>query len=316
MARLIADIGGTNARFAIVEPTGAVRDVRVLSGADFDGLADAYAAYVDGLGADERPTRAAIAVASPVAGDRVEMTNLAWSFSTDETRRALGLERLEVLNDFTAIALAVPWLGADDLVRVGGGEPAEGAAKAILGAGTGLGVSGLVPANGDWTPLVTEGGHATLPAATDREAAVIAFLRREFGHVSAERALSGPGLVNLYRAIGAIEGRDVDAGIEPADVTERGLAGSCGTSAEALAMFADMLGTVAGNVALTLGALGGVYVAGGIVPRFAERFAESGFRRRFEDKGRFRAYLAPVPVYVVTEALPAFVGLAHVVNRG
>jgi len=315
MTGLIADIGGTNARFGLAEADSSVHDVTILAGADHDSLAAAASAYLGRVTVTDRPAHAAFCVASPVTGDRIEMTNLPWSFSVEETRSALGLETLEVINDFTAVALSVPRLTAADLVAIGGGGAVRGAARAVIGPGTGLGVSGMIPAHGGWAPLETEGGHVTMPAMNAREADVLAALRVRFGHVSAERVLSGPGLVNLYRAIAEVDGVAADERLGPADVAARGLDDTDPVCNAALHMAAEMLGTVAADLALTLGARGGVYIAGGIAPRYVDAFARSGFRRRFEDKGRFSDYLAAIPTWVVTHELPAFVGLAEVLNR-
>lgn len=310
---LIADIGGTNARFALSEADGTVRDAVVLACRDFPDLAAAAESFLARIAPPAPPRRAAMAVASPVSGDRVDMTNHSWSFSIDDVRRRLDLDDLRVINDFTAIALAIPHLGDGDRLQVGGGEATPGAPIAVLGPGTGLGVSALIPAGGGWVPLATEGGHVTMAPATGRESAVLAHLGRS-GHVSAERVLSGAGLVNLYGAIRALDGATADGDVTPAGVTERALDGSCPFAAEALDMFCAMLGTVASNLCLSLGARGGVYVAGGIVPRLGTAFAESGFRRRFEDKGRFSAHLATVPTFVLTHKMPAFLGLSHLLQ--
>lgn len=310
---LIADIGGTNARFALSQADGSVRDAVVLACRDFPGLAAAAEAFLAGITPPAPPRRGAMAVASPVSGDRVDMTNHSWSFSIDDVRRRLGLDDLRVINDFTAIALAIPHLGDGDRLQVGGGKAAPGAPIAVLGPGTGLGVSALIPVDGGWVPLSTEGGHVTMAPATGRESAVLAHLQRS-GHVSAERVLSGAGLVNLYGAVRALDGEAADGDVTPAGVTERALDGSCPFAAEALDMFCAMLGTVASNLCLSLGARGGVYIAGGIVPRLGTAFAESGFRRRFEDKGRFSAHLATVPTFVLTHKMPAFLGLSHLLQ--
>lgn len=307
--RLIADIGGTNARFALLDGGGGgPRAVRVLACGDHPDLAAAARAYLDATAPDPAPVRAAIAVASPVTGDAVAMTNRGWSFRISDLERTLGLDRLEVINDFAALALAAPALGANDVTRIGGGRPQPGWPIAVLGPGTGLGVSGLVPTGDGWIPLATEGGHATLAPADDRERALAAALAAQFGHVSIERAVSGPGLVNLYRALASRDGaRAEDA--TPASIAGRALAGADPRCVEALDTFCAMLGTAAGNLALCLGARGGVYIGGGIVPRLGAAFAASPFRRRFEDKGRFRDYLRPIPAYVVTREHPALLGL-------
>jgi len=307
---LLADIGGTHARFALGQADGSARDPLVLACRDFPDLTGAVEAYLATVTNTVAPKRGAFAVASPVIGDTIDMTNHHWSFSVEGVRQALNLDDLTVINDFAAIALAVPHLEDADRVPVGGGTAAPDAPIAVLGPGTGLGVSALVPAEVGWVPLATEGGHVTMAATTEREDAVIAILRRD-GHVSAEDVISGGGLVNLYRALSELEGESPDGAVTPADVTERALAGACPRSTEALDMFCVLLGTVAADLALSLGARGGVYVAGGIVPRLGDAFNASGFRRRFEDKGRFSSYLAAIPTYVITHELPAFVGLAH-----
>jgi len=308
---LIADIGGTHARFALCGADGTVGKPLVLACHDFPDLTRAAQDYLTQV-APARPRRGAFAVASPVLGDVIRMTNHPWTFAIDSVRRDLGLDDLNVLNDFAAIAHAVPYLQPADQVQVGGGATVAGTPVAVLGPGTGLGVSALIPVADGWVAVATEGGHATLAAATAREDAVIAVLRRD-GHVSAEDTLSGGGLVNLYRALSELESETPDGSLAPHDVTERALAGMCPRCAEALEMFCAMLGTTASNLALSLGARGGVYIAGGIVPRLGDAFQMSGFRRRFEDKGRFSDYLAAIPTFVITHPLPAFVGLAHLV---
>ena len=311
---LIADIGGTNARFALVDRKGAIASPGALACADFPGPAAAARAYIEATAAKEPPLRGAFAIASPVAGGDIDMTNHPWTFSIDEVRRDLGLEKLDVINDFVAIALSVPHLGDGGRRWLGGGEALADAPIAILGPGTGLGVSGLVSCAEGWLPLATEGGHVALAAMTAREEAVIGILRRKFGHASAERAVSGPGLVNLYDALAELEGIEA-ASPGPADVTRRALAGNCPRSREALALFTAFLGTVASNLALSLGARGGVYMAGGILPKLADAFDQKSFRARFEDKGRFSGYLAAIPTYLITHEHPAFLGLAGMVTE-
>jgi len=312
---LIADIGGTNARFALLSADGVVEAVRVLKCADHSGLEAAAEAYLAAIAPPLRPRRAAIAVAGPVTGDLFELTNHGWSFSRRDTAARLGLDRLDLVNDFTAVAMAVPRLGPGDRRQVGPGVAQAGRPIAVLGPGSGLGVSGIVPAGEDWVALAAEGGHVTMPATSAREVAVLSELRHRFGHVSAERVISGMGLVNLYEALAAIDGATGGAPDAPA-ISDAGIAGADARCVEALTMFCAMLGTVAGNLALTLGAQGGVFVAGGIVPRLGAWFDASPFRERFEAKGRMRSYLGPIPTHVVTHPLPAFVGLAAAVAAG
>lgn len=314
MPSLIADIGGTNARFALVADDDTVAgQALVFSCADFAGPADAALAYLQRVRPETAPRRAAFAVASPVTGDRIEMTNHVWRFSVEEARARLALERLEVINDFTAVALAVPHLTPADRVTVGGQTAVSGMPMAVIGPGTGLGVSALLPSPGGWLPIASEGGHVTMAAADEREAKVIDWLRSRRGHVSAERVLSGPGLVNLFTALRGLLGLD-ELPLTPAEVTEMAAKGDP-LAREAMGMFFAMLGTVAGNLALTLGAKGGVVIAGGIVPRHLPAFLASDFRHRFDDKGRFRPWLEPIPVHVATHPYPAFLGLANLVAR-
>ncbi len=316
--RLLGDVGGTNARWAWQSAAGApLTNVRSLPCGDYAAIDDCIADYLrrERLG---RPQQAAFGIATALMGDRVEMTNHPWRFSIAELQAVLAVDRLLVLNDFEALAQAVPGLPPSELRAVGGGAAVDGASMAVLGAGTGLGVSGLVAdGRGGWAAVVGEGGHATLAAGTAREASLLAVLRERFGHVSAERALSGPGLVNLYDAVRSLDGEPALA-LEPADVLARALgegATRCVQCEEALASFAGLLGSVAGNLALTLGARGGVFIGGGIVPRLGERFAALPFRARFEDKGRFRAYLAAIPTWVITAEAPALLGAARALDR-
>ena len=305
--RLVADIGGTNARFAIIEAPGAApTQLRSLRCAEHNGPEAALRAWLEDVGA-QLPDLAAFGIATPIDGDAVAMTNHPWRFSVGELRAALGLGRLTVVNDFTALALSLPVLGDGDLLRVGGGEARPGAACALIGAGTGLGVSGLLPAPGGWVPLQGEGGHVTLPACSAREAAVLARLAARHGHVSAERVLSGPGLVSLHEALCGLDGAPY---VErtPAQISALALTGDCRHCAEALDMFCALLGTVAGDLALTLGARGGLYIGGGIVPRLGDLFLRSAFRERFVAKGRFRPWLEQVPTWVILAPHAALTG--------
>lgn len=306
---LVGDVGATNARFGLVAPGGAVLHSNTYAGADFATIDEAIEAYLATIGDLPRPRIGALAIAAAVSGDRIRMTNHPWSFSVTALRDRLGLERLVAINDFTAVAMAVPLLSGSDRLPVGGGGPVAGRSIAVLGPGSGLGASGLVPEGAQWVALTAEGGHATMAPATERESAVLDLMRRRFDHVSAERCISGPGLVNLYNSLAALDGVPA-APYTPPQITDPETGRRDPLCREATEMFCAMLGTVAGNLALTLGAQGGVYIAGGIVPRLGARFAGSGFRERFEAKGRMRPYLAAIPTYVITHRLPAFLGCA------
>ncbi len=336
--RLVADIGGTRARFALSADLGAFAphgassapppaQERVLACADFPSLADAAAAYLAGAG--HPPVReACFAVAGPVAGDRIEFTNRAWSFSIAETRAALRLDRLHVVNDFEAQARALALLSATELRQVGGGAADPDAPRVVLGPGTGLGVAALAKAGARWLPLPGEGGHVALSPMDAREAAVLARLWQRWDHVSAERLVSGPGLQLLWETLRALDGQPPLAAPAPEEISRRGQAGSRADSAdgaraapadrfavEALSLFCALLGTVAANLALTLGARGGVYLAGGIVPALGPWFDGSPFRARFERKGRFSDYAAAIPVFVITAPSPALRGAAAALDE-
>jgi glucokinase len=315
-ARLLADVGGTNARFAWQAASDQPpSQVRVLPCADYPSLQAAMHAYLAGVGRGI-PRQVAIAIANPITGDQVRMTNHHWTFSQAEVRREFGLDTLYLLNDFTALALALPALSATELRQVGGAAARAAAPCGLVGAGTGLGVSGLLPdGSGGWLPLQGEGGHVTLPAETERERLVMDGLQRRYGHASAERALCGQGLLDTYTLLCQSDGVAAPACATPAEVTAAALAGHDAQAVEALNLFCALLGSVAGNLALTLGAHGGVYIGGGIVPRLGEWFDASAFRARFEAKGRFRPLLQGIPVWVITAPTsPALLGAARALD--
>lgn len=308
--RLVGDIGGTNARLAmILAPGQQAGHVQVLPCADFPGPREAIEHYLRSQQLP-RPRWAALGIANPVDGDQVRMTNHEWAFSIEAVRQALGLERLLFLNDFTALALALPALDSRELRKVGGGEAVPGRAIGLIGAGTGLGISGLVPCGRDYAPIEGEGGHVTLAASNAREAALIAQVARRFPHVSAERILSGSGLVTLYEATAELAGVSPEA-LGPSDITTRATSGSCDLCVDTVNTFCAMLGTVAADLAVILGAKGGLYIGGGIVPRLGEFFDRSPFRTRFEQKGRFSDYLARIPTFVIEAPFPALLGAAR-----
>jgi glucokinase len=311
MNKLVADIGGTNVRFGIARPAG-VDNIKVFSCNDYPTLADAANTYLETT--KEKPEAGAFAVATPLDGsDRVTMTNHAWDFSITDTRARIGLKDLRVINDFAALALSVPYLGEKDRYQVGGGTAEKNMPIGIIGPGTGLGVAGVVFAeDGKPIPISTEGGHVTMPAATAREFALFEYLRwTKYRHVSAERVCSGKGLVNLYHAIVGVDGLALPDK-EAAEIAAAALERSCKACDEALGLFCHFLGIVAGNLALTYGAKGGIYIAGGIVPKLGDYFPASRFRESFEAKGRFKEYVARIPAYVVTHPYPGLEGLRRI----
>jgi len=312
---LVADIGGTNARFALLHPGEArPRDELTLAVDDYPTIEGAIHSYLDQCGADLRPRQACLAIACPVTRAPITMTNNGWSFSKRELQRTLTLERLAVINDYAAQAYAIPHLLDDERVKVGGGEGLPGQPLAMLGPGTGLGVGGLVNPGADPVAVVTEGGHVDFAPANELEIDILRYLWRQYPHVSVERLLSGMGLTNLHQALAAIRSQ-VAAPLSPAQISQGALQAQDPLCREVLSCFCAMLGSVAGDTALTLGAQGGVYITGGIIPRMLEFFAQSEFRARFEAKGRFGAYLQAIPTYVVTAAQPGLLGAAAVLQR-
>ena len=318
---LVADIGGTNARFGwLAVGADDVAHVATLSGADFQGPAAAAQAYLAGLAAQlgggfQAPRAAAFAVATAVGSDRVSFTNSGWTFSRQDTCQALALDELILLNDFEALALSLPRLKARQL-RAIGGPPRAGlsGALAVIGPGTGLGVAGIVGTPHGWVAVPGEGGHASLSAADDFESALLAAVRRDHTHVSAERLLSGIGLPVLHQAVAAVMGQP-SAALSAEDIVERGLSRQDAVCDRTVDSFCALLGSFAGNVALVLGARGGVFIGGGIVPRLGERFFASQFRERFEAKGRFQDYLRAIPTSLITDTLVALTGAAVALDQ-
>jgi glucokinase len=323
---LVGDIGATNARFGLLDAAAKVDRIRVRPCSDYVGLAEAIEDYLDAVRHDNpeprpfsRPRAAALAVAASVEGDHVAFINQHWFFSQTSLKSRLNLDRLLIVNDFGALAAGAPHLPSSDLRWIGGGVARDHyvpkAMIGVLGPGTGLGVGGVFPVDRHWVALTGEGGHVSLAAGSEREGRVLEAMRRRFGHASAERALSGRGLVNLYQILADIDGA-IAQPYAPAEVTEMAISGGDAHCREALDMFADMLGTEAGDLALTLGAKGGIYVGGGIVPKLGKDFPAQRFRRRFEEKGRLYPYIADIPTFIILHQFPAFVGLAALLRGG
>jgi glucokinase len=311
--RLLADIGGTYARFVVETAPGRFEHpacLRCAEHADFHAAVSAYLAPLPVAPI----AHAAVAIANPVDGDEVRMTNYHWQFSIEQMRARLQLDTLVVVNDFTALAMAVPRLAAHDRRQVGGGQAREGSVIGVIGAGSGLGVSGLIPAGGGWVALGTEGGHASFAPHDEREIAILRFAWQRFDHVSFERLLSGPGLELIHSALAEHAGAKGAPALPAPEITRRGLAGSDPLCAAAIEAFCALLGTAASNLAVTLGALGGIYVGGGIVPRLGAYLARSPFRARFEDKGRFSDYLRSIPTHVITAGNATLTGASAILQ--
>lgn len=309
---LLGDIGATNARFALLAD-GQLGPVKSFDVAGFPRFADAAATFLKEHCYWADVTKAVFAVAGPVEADRCVLTNCSWVIDARELYQTFGFEA-RILNDFEAVAHSLPSLTAADLVKIGGGEAEPGAPMVVVGPGTGLGVAGLVSRLG--TPIVipSEGGHATFGGTgSDREDDIVRHLRRRFGHVSAERVISGEGLENIYQAIVALDQLNL-APQGAAEITKRAISSDCKVAREALERFCAFLGSFAGSVALMFGARGGAYIAGGISPRIVDFISRSEFRSRFEAKGRFRPYLGRVPTQVIVHPAAAFLGLASLSN--
>ncbi|WP_019631344.1 glucokinase [Actinomadura atramentaria] len=305
---LVADVGGTNARFALLDGPGAEPErVAVLPTAHHPGLAETAAAYLAGHAPGARPSAACLAVAGPVVGGRFRLTNAGWPADTAaNVAEHLGIPRVDVINDFEALARALPSLTADDAPHVGPALPPGDGPLAVVGPGTGLGTAGLVRTAAGWQPLPGEGGQVEAPAATDREIEVLRLLRAEHGSGAAELLLSGRGLSRLHRYLAALDGVPVRP-LSAAEICARPADPRC---AEAVATFCALLGSYAGNVALTLGARGGVYLGGGILPRIPDALGTGAFRARFEDKPPVADYLAAIPTRLIVHPGPALAGAA------
>lgn len=304
---VLADVGGTNVRFAVWK-NGVLTPIEHLRVADYQQFADAFRAFLADR-ADRSPIRhALLGVAGVVEGERCALTNNPWVVAADELRSRFGFSSVRIFNDFEVVAWSLPHFASSDLCMIGGGKPKTDAPMVVLGPGTGLGVAAYLHGAKGGVVIRSEGGHATMASSSVREDAIIEKLRQQFGHVSGERALSGDGLENLYHAIALLESQIVPQRTA-AEITRAAIADSCAVSRAALNAFCALLGTFAGNLALTFGAQGGVYIAGGIVSHIRDYLLQSEFRSHFEAKGRLSRYLQTIPVFLILHDDPAFVGL-------
>lgn len=305
---LIGDIGGTNARFALLTDAGSdPHEFPIVKTAAFATIDEAIATTLSG--ASVRPRSTVLAVAGPVDGDEIPLTNCDWVVRPLRMLAELGLEEVVLLNDFEAQALAVVALGPEHLEQIGGSAPEPDASRVVLGPGTGLGVAGLVHARGIWVPVPGEGGHVDMGPRTTRDFEVFPHIERIEGRISGEQMLCGRGMVNLYRAVARAD--HVSPGLsEPAEISAAGLAGSDPQAAEALDIFVTCLGRLAGDLALIFMSRGGVYLTGGIAQKIVPALKKGNFRAAFEDKAPHSAVLRQMPVYVITHPLAALAGLA------
>jgi glucokinase len=303
--RLIGDIGGTNARFALSESGEAPQDERKLSVAQHPGLIEAAQAYLGGRAVEE----AVFAVATPVLGDEVAFTNSPWRFAISEAQERLGLRRLTVINDFVAQAAAIRGLGAADIRGLKPGTARPGRPRVVIGPGTGLGVAFLLDDGAKARVLPSEAGHSSFSPQDDLQADILRHLRRELGHVSTERLLSGPGLLRVANALAEINGTPVILQ-QPNEVSERAAAGTCPHCKDALRVFSAILGATAGDMALTVLADGGVYVTGGLCRNLGPLLDVQALRDSFTAKGRFSDYLEAVPISQVMRPHAGLLGAA------
>lgn len=316
---LVADIGGTNARFGLVEydPAKSQASGKVnyttqqqitLKCANYPDMANMIKACCVEFGIS-MPAHACLAIAGPIEHGQASMTNLNWKFSINSLRDQLGMETLHVINDFASLAYAVPFLDAAELVTLYAAKSNPEAPIVVMGPGTGFGMAGLVPENGNWKIIPTEGGHASFAPTNEKEIAIKSYLLKEQSHVSVENILSGAGLVNLYRALA------YNAGVEakpysPADVSNKGLSNEDPICREAVVTFCEVLGEVAGDKALSWGAKGGVVIGGGITPKLVDILHETHFQERYINKGPMTNYVSDISIRLIVNDKAALVGSA------
>lgn len=314
---LLMDIGGTNVRLGLLEvsdkPQMPTQIQRMLV-RNFPDLTTAIEFYLSDKSSFQ-VHQLSISIASPVLGNKIKLTNHDWIIDAKELAKNFKLKRVKVINDFTALALSIPFLSSSDLIKVGGGEAEPDASIALIGPGTGLGVSGLHKVGDCWSPIEGEGGHITFGAGDTRELLLFDVIRSQYGHVSGERLLSGSGIENVYKILCKLDGKTAETGLEAADISEYWKSQSCEVCVETMELFCSWLGQVAGNLALTLGAQGGVYIGGGIVPKLGEDFINSSFRESFDNHGRFSAYLGSIPIFIIKADNPALLGTAVALDK-
>ncbi|SEL11648.1 glucokinase [Colwellia chukchiensis] len=311
---LVADIGGTNMRVAQADNQGNISNITIYACADYGSLAEVLTDFMQRQQWHGKQVNACLAIACPVDKDLIVMTNLPWQFSQAELKAQLQFKQLILINDFTAIAHAIPQLTDAEKVQVGQGRVIDNKPIAICGPGTGLGVASLVACHDGWLSLSGEGGHADFAPVDQQEIKILQFLAEKYHRVSYEQLLSGLGIEQIYQALSADKSGQA-VYYSAREITEKALSKQCELAVATLKQFCRILGSFAGNLALTLGSHGGVYIAGGVVPRFLEFFADSEFRERFEAKGRLSSFNQPIPTFVVTAEQPGLVGAAAYLNQ-
>ncbi|GAA0852532.1 glucokinase [Aliiglaciecola litoralis] len=307
-ARFVADVGGTNIRIAQIEGSSSLSHIKKYLCNDFATIEEAIKHYFSHY-PDVSFSYGCIAIACPVSGDWVKMTNHSWEFSIEKLTAALGLDWLGVINDFTSVAHSLPVLGDEQKIQIGTGTVKEKANIAVFGPGTGLGVDHLTFTDKGWKALDGEGGHVDFAPQDENEFAIWHFLKKKLGHVSAEEVLSGRGILHIYQ--GLADHRQLPATLtQPAQITQKAVDQECELCLATLQQFCKIMGSFAGNLALNLGTAGGVYIGGGIAARFVDFIQNSDFRARFEDKGRFSHYVATIPTFIITEPDHGLIGAA------
>ena len=310
---LVADIGGTNARFAMAKPSGggySIEHRETFRAEDFEHVSDAAHAFLESWTGD-KPNKACFAVAAAISGDEIDFTNSPWRFRLTEIVGQLGVDEFRAINDFEAQARGVTYMSPDDLELIKPGEPDATAPSVVFGPGTGLGCGLSIPYPGGRRIVSTEGGHPAFAPGTEKEIEVLRFVQREYGYVSYERILSGRGLVNIHRALCVVAGLP-RVTLTPMEITKAALDGALPIAKEAVDMFCAVLGSYAGGAVLITGARGGAYIAGGIVPKILPILKESDFVERFSNRGPMSHYMEDVPIYVLTTDEAAFMGAASV----
>ncbi|MBL1421010.1 MAG: glucokinase [Alphaproteobacteria bacterium] len=325
MYAILGDIGGTNTRLALAEgPKSELLHIQYFENKDFEHLDQIISKYLDNLGLTKAGSvkNAAIAVAGPVKGDQIELTNVDFGFSQAEYKQKFGFDRLNIINDFTALAYSLPQLTEDDLIQVGGGKVAENANKLVIGPGTGMGMAALIPCdipaddgstNIHWHPIPSEAGHSTYSPNTEREFQLVRVLRKQYYRVSVERLISGVGIKTIYDTLAKIDGTAIND-LTPSQISKLALDNQDELAVESLNLFCNILGRAAGDHCLHFSAFGGVYIAGGIIPKILPFFLKSDFRKIFEKKGRMADLTRNVATNIITHKYPALIGALASLN--
>ena len=315
--RLLADIGGTNARFTIETSPQNFEFPLTLQCNDYPNLHSTVIHYLQIVKLESKITQGVLAIPAPEFGDTFFMVNSPWQvFSKEKTKEILGFDNLIFINDFHALALAIPFIKNDNLVQIGGVENVDiNKPKAIIGAGTGLGMATLINhPSGIYYSIPAEGGRSSFPPVNEEEIELWKFVHKRFSHVSAERFLSGPGIQLIYEGLHNIHKKIIDIIPSPSEIVEAGINKKNWFCMQTVDIFCRMFGTVASNLAVIINAFGGVYIGGGIIPKMLDYFIKSEFRSRFEDKGRYRPFLVKMPVFVITDSYPAFYGASYALD--